>query len=127
MQPIDNKGKKIIDLRSAKGMFQSSFDSLSSCGIFSTSSPTSVQRNVFFYPVLEFVEKKYSPIRNYKFFPITLSLSITLNSKACFFIKNHVHRSNDTRVIVNLMSGNYYEKCWSSKCRHQRNDKGKVF
>lgn len=126
VQPIDSSNCKIIDLRSAEGLFQSSFDSMSSCGVLSISSPTSAQKDLFFYDVLVFVEKKYSTIRNYKFFPITLSLSITLDSKKCFIIKNHEHRSNDTRIIVNLMYGTYYEACWSARCRGSRGNTGKI-
>lgn len=126
VQPIDSSTHKIIDLRSAEGLFQSAFDSMSSCGALNISSPTSAQKDLFFYELLVFVEKKYSPIRNYKFFPTTLSLSITLQSKKCFFKKNHEHRSNDTRIIVSLMHGTWYEACWSEGCRSQPRKSNKL-
>ena len=113
VQPVNSEGKRLIQVMNEDGSVPSFTNQT-----FSSFSSTLWEKQIY-ASSLDFIEQKFGKIRNYKFFPINMSLSVTLDSKQCFFIKNHVHSSNDTRIIINLIRGTYRKKCWSQRCKHQ--------
>lgn len=113
VQPVNSEGKRLIQVMNEDGSIPSFANQT-----FSSFSSNLWEKQIY-ASSLDFIEQKFGKIRNYKFFPITMSLSVTLDSKTCFFIKNHIHSSNDTRIIINLVRGTYRKKCWSQRCKHQ--------
>jgi hypothetical protein len=109
VQPIFTD-KKEIDVKDPEGI-----------NGFSVASVGITNRGIhepFFENLISFAKDSWGNIRNYKFYPLTMVICVTYDQKRCPLMPGHVHKTNDSRMVINMKNNAYYFKCWSDRCKH---------
>ena len=72
----------------------------------------------FFEDLIAFARASWGNIRNYKFYPLSMVICVTYDQKKCPLMPGHTHKTNDSRMVINMRNNAYYFKCWSDRCKH---------